>query len=153
LRCTLYLMAMFTTRRSITQSLFLSVVMKGMMRGGVSHKMFTMRWIRCTRLSIMVVAILIGTTKTSKTTTTGRVAYLPGVVCMHGSCGPIIIICKFLVRHSFHFKVFIVFEIFCTCNIEGEMNISGCIGYKFLRYTLFTNQYCLHAHCICVLNF
>jgi hypothetical protein len=37
--------------------------------------------------STMVAAILIGTTKMSKTTIAGRVEHLSGVVRIHGICG------------------------------------------------------------------
>jgi hypothetical protein len=45
---TLHFMAMFITRRSVAQSL-LPIVMNGRVRGGVPHKTFTMRRIRCER--------------------------------------------------------------------------------------------------------
>jgi hypothetical protein len=55
--------------------------------------------------------ILISTTKMSRNTIAGRVAHLPGVICMHGICGHIMTIYRLLVGCSFHLKVFIVFEI------------------------------------------
>jgi hypothetical protein len=72
----------------------------------------------------MVAAILIGTTKTFRTSIAGRVAHLLGVVCMHGFRGHIMTVCRLLIGRSFHFKVFIVFEILYSYNIEGEKNIS-----------------------------
>jgi hypothetical protein len=73
-------------------------------------------------------------------TIAGRIAHLPGVVHMHGIHSHIMKICRLLIGRSFHLKVFIVFEILCKCNIEGEKNISGYIGYKFLGYILYADQ-------------
>jgi hypothetical protein len=118
---TLHFMAMFTTRQSVTQSLFFFVVMNGRVRGGVPQKTFTNHnEVDVVRRgggggSAMVATTLIGTTKTSRTTIAGRVAHLLGVVRTHGICGHIMTIFRLLVKHSFHLKVLIVFEILCSC--------------------------------------
>jgi hypothetical protein len=141
---------MLTTRQSITQNFFCFVVINGRVRGGVLHNTFTMKWIWWGRVSAMEAAIWIGKMKTSRTTIDGRVAHLHRVVCKHGVHGHIMIICRLLVGCSFHLKVFIVFEILCSCNIKDKRNISRCIGYKFLKYTFFTDRCYLHTCCICV---
>jgi hypothetical protein len=54
-------------------------------------------------------------------------------------------ICRLLLRYIFYLKVFIVFEILCKCNNEGEKNITRYIGYKFLG-TPFTQTNVAYMH-------
>jgi hypothetical protein len=72
---------------------------------------------------------------------------------MHGNCGHIMKICRLLVGRTFHLNVFIVFEILCSFNIEGEKNILGCMEYKFLEYAVYPDECGLCTRCVLMLYF